>query len=115
MIPKFEENIAGLKKDDKFNFVIKAAEAYGEVNQEAIVNLDKSIFGENTDVLEVGKTLPMQDKDGNRFDGIILEVSDNNVKMDFNHPLAGVDLSFEGEIVDVRDATPEEISHGHVH
>ena len=57
----------------------------------------------------------MQDQNGNQFYGEVKEVLPDSVKMDFNHPLAGKDLYFIGKIVEVRDATPEEIAHGHVH
>jgi FKBP-type peptidyl-prolyl cis-trans isomerase SlyD len=57
----------------------------------------------------------MLDGDGNRLNGIVLNVSDSNVKMDFNHPLSDEDLFFAGTVVEIRDATEEELSHGHIH
>jgi FKBP-type peptidyl-prolyl cis-trans isomerase SlyD len=57
----------------------------------------------------------MQDQNGNPIEGIVLEIRDSNVLMDFNHPLAGQDIYFSGKILDVRDATAEELEHGHVH
>ncbi len=66
-------------------------------------------------LLEIGNQITMQDQNGNPLDGIVMEVSDQSVKMDFNHPLAGQDLHHLGEIIDVREATTEEIDHGHVH
>ena len=115
MIPKFETEIAGMKQNDKFSFIIEAKEAYGETNKDAIIDVPKQAFGNDDSLLELGKTLPMQDKEGNRFDGIIIEIGDETIKMDFNHPLAGVTLAFEGEIVDIRDATEHELEHGHIH
>ncbi|KAJ1498861.1 hypothetical protein HMI54_012317 [Coelomomyces lativittatus] len=57
----------------------------------------------------------MQDQEGNHFQGEIISVDAEQVEMDFNHPLAGLDLHFKGEILSVRDAQAEEIAHGHVH
>ena len=59
--------------------------------------------------------LPILDNQGNRMEGIVEEITDEFVKMDFNHPLAGQDLHFVGEILDVRKASSEELDHGHVH
>jgi len=120
MLPKFEENIAGLNVGDKFNFQIEAKDAYGEVDKSAVVELPKDVFKDpegkiDPELIQAGKILPMQDKDGNRFDGLIVEVNENTVKMDFNHPLAGVNLNFEGEITEVREASELELEHGHVH
>jgi FKBP-type peptidyl-prolyl cis-trans isomerase SlyD len=66
-------------------------------------------------MLEIGNELPMTDSDGNRLVGIVADVNDKIVVMDFNHPMAGEDLHFVGSILEVREATSEEISHGHVH
>jgi FKBP-type peptidyl-prolyl cis-trans isomerase SlyD len=57
----------------------------------------------------------MRDSNGNHVHGTVMKVEFNRVQMDFNHPLAGYDLYFEGEILEIRPATPEEIDHGHVH
>ncbi len=57
----------------------------------------------------------MQNNSGNRLNGIVMEIGDEAVKMDFNHPLAGDILYFKGEVAEIRNATEEEINHGHVH
>lgn len=89
------------------------------MTEEAIIDLEKSIFEVNgvidQKLLEIGNTITMQDQHGNPLDGIVVEVGSDTVKMDFNHPLAGESLHFSGEILEVRDATAEEIAHGHVH
>jgi FKBP-type peptidyl-prolyl cis-trans isomerase SlyD len=59
--------------------------------------------------------VPMQDQDGNPMNGVILGFDDTTVQIDFNHPLADQDLNFKGAIVSVRDASAEELDHGHVH
>ncbi len=119
LLPKFEESLNGLQTGDNFSFELNSDEAYGQPTKEAILDLDKNIFvvdGKIEDgLLEIGNQITMQDQNGNPLDGIVMEVSDQSVKMDFNHPLAGQDLHFSGEIIDVREATTEEIDHGHVH
>ncbi|HPD95192.1 MAG: FKBP-type peptidyl-prolyl cis-trans isomerase [Bacteroidales bacterium] len=119
LLPLFEKNIHNLTIGDTFEFMIPAKEGYGEVNEMAIIDLPKSIFevdGElQEDLLVIGNRLPMRDSEGNALEGIILEIGDETVKMDFNHPLAGQDLNFTGKVENVREASDEEISHGHVH
>lgn len=119
MIPKFEQELAGLKEKDNFSFGINAAEAYGEFDANAIIDLDINIFQVDGKVDETiifpGARVPMQNAEGHRVDGKVNEITDTHVKMDFNHPLAGQNLFFEGEIVELRDATEEELGHGHLH
>lgn len=119
MLPKFEEHLNGLKANDKFEFTLKCEDAYGLATEEAVMDLPKNIFEVDGKIeeglLEEGNVIPMQNDDGNKFNGVIMEVGEENVKMDFNHPLAGDDLHFAGNIIEVREATKEEIEHGHVH
>ena len=119
MIPKFENELEGKKVGDKAEFGIQAADAYGERDKTALVDLPLDIFkvegAIDMEMIKVGNVLPMQDNEGNRMDGTVTDVTESTVKMDFNHPLAGQDLHFEVEIIDVRDATKEELEHGHVH
>lgn len=119
LLPKFEDNIDGLNIGDSFDFNLNAADAYGEVNQEAVVEVPIAAFEMDGKVdenlLKIGNNIPMRDNAGNRLNGVVKEVTDANVKMDFNHPLAGNHLFFKGQVTDVREATEEELSHGHVH
>ena len=119
MIPKFEKELAGLKEKDNFSFGIEAKEAYGEFDEAAIIDLDIDIFKVDgkldENMMKVGAVLPMSNAEGHRIDGKIMAITDKQVKMDFNHPLAGQNLYFEGEIVSLRNASEEEIQHGHVH
>ena len=114
MLPAFEKNISGLKKDESFEISLSAEEAYGPINEEAIVDLSKDMFlidGKfDTERFQEGATIPMQTADGRRMNGIIQKIEEDIIKMDFNHPLAGVDLFFAGKVIDVRDATEEEIA-----
>lgn len=119
LLPEFELNLAGKKAGDHFSFEIKSENAYGKFSLEAIVEIPKSVFSVNGEIahemLVEGKMIPMRDENGNPFQGKVLAVGIDKVKMDFNHPMAGKDLHFTGEILEVRNATEEELSHGHVH
>ena len=117
-LPAFDDALHGLTAGDVFNFSLTAEQAYGMPNDSWIVEIPKNIFeGPEvpSDILELGAILPMQDQDGNPMDGKIVEIGDTVVKMDFNHPLAGEGLNFSGKIIEVRDASAEELDHGHVH
>ena len=116
LLPKFEDNIKGLGKGDKFEFTLTPAEGYGETVAEAIVDLPKSVFmvdGAIEDgLLEIGNQVPMSTADGQHLVGTIKEIGEDSVKMDFNHPMAGKTLDFSGEIVDVREATDADLMSG---
>ena len=113
MIRPLEEAIEGLEKGGKFDIVVKADEAFGPYDPEQIAALDKDIFMVDdkfdSEVIKPGAVLPMMTADGYKINGVVVEVTDDKVKMDFNHPLAGKDVRFKGEILAVRDATPEEL------
>jgi FKBP-type peptidyl-prolyl cis-trans isomerase SlyD len=119
MIPGFEKGLEGKKVGDSFSFVIEAADAYGENDETAIVKLPIEIFKVEDkidyDMLKVGNMLPMSDNQGNTMNGKVVACDDTMVTMDFNHPLSGHQLHFSGEILEIRDASVEEIEHGHVH
>ncbi len=119
MLPKFEDHLSTLKKDDTFEFTLTSADAYGEMDQDAIIDLDKSIFvvdGKTDDeMLAIGNVIPMRDDQGHMLQGIVVSVSNDSVRMDFNHPMAGNTLHFTGKVIEVREATAEELSHGHAH
>lgn len=117
LLQKFEENISTLNTGDKFDFVLPPQDGYGDYYIEDVVDLPKSIFMIDGVALElaVGAVLPMMDSEGNERYGEIVDLTDETVTMDFNHPLAGVTLHFKGQIVEIRPATKEELEHGHVH
>lgn len=120
LIPDFEDNVKGLKVGDSFDFTITADKAYGIPSDENIVNIPLDVFKNEEGVIDsneikVGATLPMSDDQGHSMLGTILGINDTEVRMDFNHPLAGTDLHFTGNIDEVREATKDEIDHGHVH
>lgn len=113
MIRPLEEAIDGLEAGGEFDVTVKADEAFGPWDPEQIVTLDKYIFEVDgkfdSDTIKPGAALPMMTQDGYKITGIVTEVTDDKVKMDFNHPLAGKDVRFKGKILTVRDATPEEL------
>jgi len=114
MLPKFEENLNPLSTGDNYDFKLTAADAYGEYDDEAVANLPKQMF-EGQDMPEIGNILPLQDNNGNRFQGQVVSVAEDAILVDLNHPMAGQALHFKGVILNVRPATPEELSHGHAH
>ncbi len=113
MLAHFEKNLEGLNLGDNFDFKLTAELAYGAVTKEAIVEVPLKAFEAEGKVdeslVKVGNTIPMMDSYGNKLHGIVLEILDSNVKMDFNHPLAGEDLHFKGKVTAVRDAKPDEL------
>lgn len=119
MIPDFEQQLSGLKAGDTFAFGIPAANAYGVYDETAVVEVPKHIFETDGKIpeglLEIGNMLPLTDQDGNHFQGMVAFVGLETVKVDFNHPMAGVDLFFTGNVEGVRDAEAAELEHGHVH
>lgn len=114
LLPVFESNINLLKSGDLFKFTLNSEMAYGDKREEMIINVPISVFQTdgvlNEDICIVGNEIPMSDSEGNPLTGIINEITDTYVKMDFNHPMAGLDLYFTGKIVEVREATEKELA-----
>jgi FKBP-type peptidyl-prolyl cis-trans isomerase SlyD len=114
MLPEFESQLSGMEEGSDFQISLTKKNAYGEVNQDAIVELPKHIFlvdGKfDEELIREGKTVPMMGSNGQRLNGVVLDVKEDTVTMDFNHPLAGEDLFFNGKILEVRDATNKEIN-----
>lgn len=117
LIPGFERGIAALSAGDEFSFMVESSEAYGERREEMIIDVPISVFQKDGVIDEsvcfTGNMVPMADSQGRRIDGVVNEIKSDSVRMDFNHPMAGFDLCFSGKIIEVRDATPEEIAGGH--
>ena len=114
IIPGLEKALYGLEIGDKKKVHVTPEEGYGEVDPEAIQKVPRDEFPSDIP-LEKGVNLEMKDEDGEIFSAVIVEVYSDNVKLDFNDPLAGKHLDFEIEIVELREATKEELDHGHVH
>ena len=112
MIPGFEEEILGAEKGDKRTFDLGPERAYGNHDPEGIQKVPKDQFPED---IEVGMVLAAEMQNGQHVPLKVVEIDDEQVTIDFNHMLAGKNLTFEVEILDVREATEEETSHGHSH
>lgn len=116
----FEAQLDGLQAGDEFKFSVDAADGYGEPDPEAIIDFPIENFkiedGKVPEgMLEIGNIIPFSNDEGNRMNGRIVEITDEFVILDFNHPLAGQNMHFTGKVLGVRDATKDEIAHGHVH
>lgn len=109
----FEKNILGLEKGQDFDFTLGVDDAYGDFMQEYVVELPKKSFEVNgrfdTEHIILGAVVPMMDADGNRMNATIVEIGADSVTIDLNHPLAGKSLNFRGKVVEMRDATNEEL------
>ena len=116
LLPAFEEKLKGKQTGDDFNFTLSAQEGYGEVDPNAVVELSKDLFMINGKIEEgllvKDKIIPMQDSEGHRMNGVVEEISENTVTMNFNHPLAGCELNFTGKVVEIREATEKALNHG---
>jgi FKBP-type peptidyl-prolyl cis-trans isomerase SlyD len=119
LLPKFEDNLAGLKVGDQFDFNLVSEDAYGNYDESAVIKVPLNAFQVDGKVdyelVRIGNKIPMQDSEGHRLTGVVKTVDADSVIMDFNHPLAGNHLFFRGEIMEIREATDEEMAHGHVH
>ena len=114
IIPGLEQALVGKAEGDTSQVRVEAAEGYGEVTLELIQTVDKSAF-EGVESIEVGMSFEAQGSDGSVQHIVVKHVEGDEVTVDGNHPLAGVTLNFDIEIITVREATTEEIEHGHAH
>ena len=113
IIPGLEKALVGKAVGDKLNVSVAAAEAYGERDDAMVQQLDSSMFS-GIDQLEVGMEFHAETEHGLQV-VTVTGVEGDQVTIDGNHPLAGVDLNFDVEVTDVREATEDEIAHGHAH
>lgn len=118
MLPFFEQNLENMEVGNEFKFQLTPEQAYGPKIDENLVDIPRNVFeekGQDSPLLVLGNTISLQDNNGNVYDAVVHEIKDEIVIMDFNHPLAGEDLFFMGKIIEVREATSQEMEHGHVH
>lgn len=112
-LPAFEKEIVRFDKDTDFKFTLTKEQAYGERDDKSILSLDKATFSPNgvfdSENIYKDAVVPLQNEEGQRFLGKVLEVSDNKVTIDLNHPLAGMDLVFHGHVFENREASEEEV------
>ncbi|WP_290073606.1 FKBP-type peptidyl-prolyl cis-trans isomerase [Paramuribaculum intestinale] len=117
MIRPLEKAIEGLEAGGEFDVTVKAAEAFGPHDPDQVASLEKDVFAVDgkfdSEMVKKGAVLPMMTSDGYRINGLVVDVTDDEVEMDFNHPLAGKDVRFKGSIITVREATPEELQPAH--
>ena len=114
LIPGLEKALAGREQGDSLQVVVEPADAYGDVRPEMIQAVDRSAF-QGVETVEPGMTFQAQGPDGATQRIVVTGVEGDSVTIDANHPLAGVQLHFDVQVVGVREATDEEIAHGHVH
>ncbi len=113
IIPGLENALLGKSVGDKLTVSIEPAMGYGEYNPGMVQTVPKHMFG-GVDTIEVGMQFRAETDEGVQLI-TVAAVEGDEVTVDGNHPLAGETLHFEVEVVEVRAATAEEISHGHVH
>jgi len=114
MLPKFEENLFGLQVGDTFDFTINNEDAYGEYDDDSVLDLERSIFeidGKlDEEMIFEGNVVPLMDNEGNRVNAQVVTITDTHVTVDLNHPLAGENLHFKGSVLEVREATEKELA-----
>jgi len=114
IIPGLEKALVGKIEGDSLQVKIEPAEGYGEVDPNMIQAVNRSTF-EGDDSIEPGMAFEAQAPDGSMQRILVKEVNGDEITIDANHPLAGMVLHFDVEIVGVREPTEEEVSHGHAH
>ena len=113
IIPGLEQALEGRSRGDSFRIKVTAGNAYGERDEKLIFNIPLNRFGDEP--VEKGMEFRAQTPDGDYHVVSVTAVEGDQVTIDGNHPLAGVDLTFDVTVKDIREASQEEISHGHPH
>lgn len=114
IIPGLEKAMAGKSSGDTFEVTVEPADAYGERREDAIQRVSAKHFRKDAR-LEPGQLVMLNTKEQGQIQATVVKVGRFNIDVDTNHPLAGKSLTFGVEVTDIREATDEEISHGHVH
>ncbi len=114
IIPGLENALDGKEPGEQINVTLEPADAYGERDERLMQNVPRDAFPEEAE-LNVGERFQAQGPDGNPIPITVSEVGEEEVTVDANHPLAGETLNFDVKVVDVRDATEQELEHGHPH
>ncbi|MBQ6045828.1 MAG: peptidylprolyl isomerase [Bacteroidales bacterium] len=116
IIPKLEATLEGMDEGQAFDCTIAPEDAYGEYDLSKVFDIPKNSFEVNgklrEDLLEAGRFIPMLNSAGEVCHGMVVEVKDDKVTMDFNAPMAGKTLHFTGKVISVRDATEKELTEG---
>jgi FKBP-type peptidyl-prolyl cis-trans isomerase SlyD len=114
IIPGLEEEMRGMKIGDSKDVVVEPKNGYGEFDSEAFMKVPRADFPKDMP-MEVDTELTVRDEEGNARYARVDSIEDDNVTLNFNHPLAGDELRFHVKVVALRDPTEEELEHGHVH
>ena len=114
IIPGLENALVGKVAGDSLQVEITPAEGYGEVRQELLQVVPREAF-QGVEQIEPGMAFQAQGQDGTTRQIVVREINGNDITVDGNHPLAGVDLHFDVQIIEVREASAEEVAHGHAH
>jgi FKBP-type peptidyl-prolyl cis-trans isomerase SlyD len=114
IIPGLESELYGMTVGQTKQVFVRADDAYGKMDPTALLEVPRADFPAEIPAV-VGTILEVKDSDGEIRQARIREVTESQIILDFNHPLAGKDLQFEVSIINLREASPEELEHGHVH
>lgn len=114
VIRGLEKQLYGMAVGDSKSFVVAPRDGYGERDPDAIADVPRSEFPAEIP-LEPGIELQMEDEDGDVMNAVIVSAGEKTIRLDFNHPLAGKELHFSVQVVGLRQATAEELEHGHAH
>lgn len=114
LIPGLEKELVGKVENDALSVKVQPADGYGESMQELVESVPKTAF-QGVDNIEVGMSFEAKNPNGDMQRIAVKKVEGDMVTVDANHPLAGVELNFDVTIISVREATEEEVAHGHVH
>ncbi len=113
LLEGFENNLMDMEAGSNFDFVLQPKDAYGTKDPFAVLDIPKDTFmvdGKvDEKVLIIGNQIPMRDNYGNTHMGVVLDVEKDNIVIDFNHPLAGKEIRFQGEVISIREATQDEL------
>ena len=112
IIPGLEKALEGKAAGDSLQVTVQPEDGYGERDEDNVEELDRTDF---EDDVEIGATYYAQSEDGSVIPFTVMAVNGDTVQVDFNPPLAGMTLNFDVKVLDVRDATAEELDHGHAH
>ncbi len=114
IIPGLEAALTGKKVGDKIDVTLNPSDAYGDYDEEEVEEIDRDEMPE-AEALEEGMLVEVEDEDGYTYVATVTQITTDTVTLDFNPPLAGKTLTYNVEVLDMREANEEELDHGHPH
>lgn len=114
IIPGLEAALVGKRVGDKVNVTLPPDDAYGEYDEDEIEEIDRDEMPE-AEILEEGMLVEVEDEDGFVYVATVTSLTDDTVTLDFNPPLAGKTLTYDVEVLSIREANEDELAHGHPH